>query len=221
MMNAAHELRSPLASLRTSIEALNEEQPILSKEELNFMLKKMLRSVVRFEAFVENLIDMGNIMAGRFMIRPIPCLLDEILDAALSQVTTLLEAKGQSLNVRSNSTAPCRVFADPARITQVMVNLLTNASKYGPDNEAIVLWICTGDRFVSLDVSDRGTGIPAEEQAQLFQRFYRGKRGSIEGTGLGLGLALAKEIVQAHGGQIGIKSQVGEGTTFWFSLLKA
>ena len=102
-----------------------------------------------------------------------------------------------------------------------MVNLLTNAGKYGPDNEAIILWICADERSVNIDVSDRGTGIAPDEQAQLFQRFYRGKRGSVEGTGLGLGLALAKEIVEAHGGKIGIKSQVGEGTTFWFSLPKA
>ena len=78
MMNAAHELRSPLASLRTSVEALNEEQSVLSTQELGFMLRNMRRSVIRFEAFVENLIDMGNIMAGRFMVRPIPCLLNEI-----------------------------------------------------------------------------------------------------------------------------------------------
>lgn len=221
MMNAAHELRSPLVNLRTSVEVLNEEQPLLSKQEFNFMLRNMRRSVVRFEAFVENLIDMGNILAGRFMVRPIPCLLQETVDAARSQVLPLLEAKGQPLSIRNNCAVPCRVFADPPRITQVMVNLLTNASKYGPENEPIVLWICDGGKFVSLDVADRGKGIPMEEQAKIFDRFYRGKRGAIEGTGLGLGLAIAKEIIEAHGGQIGIKSQVGEGTTFWFSLPKA
>lgn len=221
LMNAAHELRSPLVSLRTSVEVLNEDHPILNKQEMNFMLRTMRRSIFRFEAFVENLIDMGNILAGRFMVRPIPCVLDEPVDAARSQVEPLLEAKGQSLSVRSNCAAPCRVFADPPRITQVMVNLLTNASKYGPENEAIVLWICDSGRFVTLDVTDRGKGIPPEEQAKIFERFYRGKRGAIEGTGLGLGLAITKEIIEAHGGQIGIKSQVGEGTTFWFSLPKA
>jgi two-component system, NtrC family, sensor histidine kinase KinB len=221
MMNAAHELRSPLSGLRSSVECLYEDHLILSRQELTIMIRNMHRSVIRFEAFVENLIDMGNIMAGRFMVRPVPCLLDEIVDAALGQVAARLEAKGQSVKVETNCAAPCRVFADPSRVTQVVVNLLSNAGKYGPENEAIVLWICDGDRFVNLDVSDRGKGIPSEEQARLFQRFYRGKRGAVEGTGLGLGLALAKEIVEAHGGQIGIRSQEGEGTTFWFSLLKA
>jgi two-component system, NtrC family, sensor histidine kinase KinB len=221
MMNAAHELRSPLAGLRSAVETLHEDYLVLSKRELNMMLRNMHRSVVRFEGFVENLIDMGSVMAGRFTVRAVPCLLDEILDAALGQVAPQLEAKGQSVKVESNCAAPYRVFADPARITQVVANLLLNASKYGPDDEAIVLWICDGERFVSLDVSDRGKGIPPEEQAKLFQRFYRGKRGAVEGNGLGLGLALAKEIVEAHGGQIGIRSQVGAGTTFWFSLLKA
>lgn len=221
MMNVAHELRSPLASLRTAIETLHEEQLLLSKHELNMMIQGMRRSVTRFEAFVENLIDMGSVMAGRFVVRPMPCVLDEIMDTAISQVRPLLEAKGQSVKLESNCSQPCKVFADSARITQVIVNLLTNASKYGPEKEPIVLWVCDSERFVNLDVSDRGKGIPPEEQAKLFQRFYRGKRGAVEGTGLGLGLALTKEIVEAHGGQIGIKSQVGEGTTFWFSLLKA
>lgn len=221
MMNAAHELRTPLSSMRTAIEILNEEQSTMSHQELNLMIRKLRRSVLRFEAFVENLIDIGNVMAGRFVVRPTACKLDDILEAALGQVTPLLEARGQFVKVECNSSQPYRVFADGARITQVMVNLLTNASKYGPENEPIVLWICDDERQVSVDVSDRGNGISPEEQSKLFQRFYRGRRGIIEGSGLGLGLALTKEIVEAHGGQIGIKSQPGAGTTFRFSLLKA
>jgi signal transduction histidine kinase len=221
IVNAAHELRGPLAALRASVEALIEEQSTVSKQELNFMLRNMQRAVVRFQGFAENLIDMGNVLAGRFMVRPVPSPLDDILDAATGQVAPLLEVREQSLEVKNLCSQGGSVFADPARIIQVLVNLLNNASKYGPEGGPIVLSISADQRMVIVRVIDRGPGIALDEQPHLFQRFYRGKRVALDGAGLGLGLALTKEIVEAHGGEIGIESQIGEGTTVWFSLLKA
>jgi two-component system sensor histidine kinase VicK len=113
------------------------------------------------------------------------------------------------------------VSADRPRIVQVLINLITNASKYGPEGESIDLHAFPKDEFIIIEVTDRGPGIPPEEQAHLFQRFYRGRRAEEEGIGIGLGLALAREIVTAHGGQMDVQSKVGEGTTFWFSLPKA
>ncbi len=221
VVNAAHEFRGPLAALRTSVEVLIEDQSTLSKQELNFMLRNMQRAVVRFQGFAENLIDMGNIIAGRFMVRPVPCRFEEILELAIGQVKSQLEAREQTLDVRTHCPKDCGVFADRARIVQVLVNLIGNASKYGPDRESILASISADERFMIVEITDRGPGVPPDEQDRLFQRFYRGKRAMVEGTGLGLGLALAKEIVEAHGGQIGLKSQMGAGTTFWFSLLLA
>ncbi len=221
VVNAAHEFRGPLAALRTSVEVLIEDQSTLSKQELNFMLRNMQRAVVRFQGFAENLIDMGNIIAGRFMVRPVPCGFEEILELAIGQVKSQLEAREQTLDVRTHCPKDCGVFADRARIVQVLVNLIGNASKYGPDRESILASISADERFMIVEITDRGPGVPPDEQDRLFQRFYRGKRAMVEGTGLGLGLALAKEIVEAHGGQIGLKSQMGAGTTFWFSLLLA
>ncbi len=221
IVNAAHEFRGPLAALRTSVEVLIDDQSTLSKQELNFMLRNMQRAVVRFQGFAENLIDMGNIIAGRFMVRPLPCRFREILELAIGQVKSQLEAREQTLDVRMHCPKDCGVFADRARIVQVLVNLIGNASKYGPDRESIVVSISADKRFMIVEITDRGPGVPPDEQDRLFQRFYRGKRAMFEGTGLGLGLALAKEIVEAHGGQIGLKSQMGAGTTLWFSLLLA
>jgi PAS domain S-box-containing protein len=221
IVNAAHELRGPLASLRASIETLIEEQHTLTKMELNFMLKNMQRAVVRFQSFAENLVDMGNVIAGRFMVRPFPSQLDEIIETAISQVASLLDVRGQTLHQTNNCTGPVRVFADRPRVVQVLVNLLTNASKYGPEGESIHLAVSADERYVTIEVADHGAGIAPEEQARLFERFYRGKRALVDGSGLGIGLALAKEIVEAHGGRIEVKSQIGEGSTFWFTLLKA
>lgn len=220
IVNVAHELRGPLASLRASIELLVEDHATMSMPDLGVMLRTMQRAVVKFQGLVENLVDMGNIQVGRFRVRAAPIRLSSLFEDALAQVNPLLQGRRQSakINVDCGSLLIC---ADRQRIAQVLINLLSNASKYGPEGEPITLSVCSKDGFVIIEVTDRGPGIAPEEQARLFQRFYRGWRAEEEGIGIGLGLALAREIVQAHGGQMDVRSRVGQGTTFWFSLLKA
>jgi len=113
------------------------------------------------------------------------------------------------------------VLADEDRVVQVLVNLLTNASKYGPAGQTIQVSSRRLGDFVRVQVQDQGPGIAPEARSHLFERFYRAKRGRKEATGLGLGLALAKAIVEAHGGQIGVESEPGHGAIFWFTLPEA
>jgi PAS domain S-box-containing protein len=221
IMNAAHELRGPLASLRASMELLVEDHAIMPKHEMAVMLRTLQRAVVKFQGLVENIVDIGNIQAGRFRVRPLPVRLDNLIADSLAQVGPLLQGRAQRAQTTLNCASPCMVLADRPRIVQVLINLVTNASKYGPEGEAIDVRAFGQDRFVIVEVTDRGPGIAPDEQTHLFQRFYRGRRAEEEGIGIGLGLAMAKEIIEAHGGQIGVKSQIGEGTTFWFSLPKA
>jgi signal transduction histidine kinase len=221
IMNAAHEFRGPLASLRASVELLVEDYATMDKQDLGVLLKAMQRAVVKFQGLVENMLDVGNIQVGRFRVRAAPIKVNVLIEDALAQVTPLLQGRAQCVDVKMESGAPGLVMADRARITQVIINLLTNASKYGPERDAIALSANRVDGFIKIAVTDRGPGIVPEEQANLFQRFYRGRRAEEEGIGIGLGLALAREIVQAHGGQIGVVSQIGEGTTFWFMLPRA
>jgi signal transduction histidine kinase len=218
IMNAAHELRGPLASLRASIELLVEDHAVMPRQEMGVMLRTMQRAVVKFQGLVENILDIGNVQAGRFRVRPAPTPLDNVIADALSQVGPLLTGRAQRAQVRMECPPPCMVLADRPRVIQVLINLITNASKYGPEGEIIDLHVFPKDQFVIVEVNDRGPGIAPEEQANIFQRFYRGRQAEDEGIGIGLGLALAREIVTAHGGQIDVTSKVGEGTTFWFSL---
>jgi PAS domain S-box-containing protein len=221
IMNAAHELRGPLASLRASIELLVEDYAVMPKQELAVMLRTLQRAIVKFQGLVENIVDIGNIQAGRFRVRPKPTRLDHLVADVLTQINPLLIGRAQRVQLRLEGPAPCMVSADRPRIMQVLINLITNASKYGPEGQAIDLHAFPKDEFIIIEVTDCGPGIPPEEQANLFQRFYRGRRAEEEGIGIGLGLALAREIVTAHGGQMEVESKVGEGTTFWFSLPKA
>ena len=221
IMNAAHELRGPLASLRASIELLVEDYAVMPKQEMAVMLRTLQRAIVKFQGLVENIVDIGNIQAGRFRVRPTPTRLDNLVADVMTQISPLLTGRAQRVQVRIECPVPCMVSADRPRIVQVLINLITNASKYGPEGESIDLHAFPKDEFIIIEVTDRGPGIPPEEQAHLFQRFYRGRRAEEEGIGIGLGLALAREIVTAHGGQMDVQSKVGEGTTFWFSLPKA
>ncbi|MGE5141571.1 MAG: sensor histidine kinase, partial [Rudaea sp.] len=218
IMNAAHELRSPLASLRASIEVLVEDYAVMEKQELAFMLRTIQRGVVRFQGLVENLVDVGNIQAGRFRVRPVVTRIDTLIENAVSQTLPLLQGRRQRAEVSVESDSPWLVLADRPRIVQVLINLISNASKYGPEGEPVCVSAFQQDDMLVVEVTDRGPGIPPEEQAQLFKRFYRGRRAEEEGIGIGLGLALAREIIEAHGGQMDVRSQVGSGTSFWFSL---
>lgn len=108
------------------------------------------------------------------------------------------------------------VYGDEYRIGQVLINLLTNAIKYSPKGGKIVVRVTSNTHFVTASVQDNGMGIPKEKQHKIFERFYR--LGEKEPSGFGLGLYISKEIVERHGGKIWLKSELGKGSTFYFSL---
>ncbi len=217
VLNIAHELRSPLASLAFSIDLLTEDYATLSKQEIGVMLRTMQKVSRRFQGLVENLLDVGNIQTGRFRVRPALTSVEKLIRNATEQTQSLWEAKGQYLECRLQAET-AMVMADPSRITQVLVNLLTNANKYGPEDRPVVLSTWREAGSVYIGVTDQGVGIPPEEQSRVFERFFRAKRVEEEGAGIGIGLALAKTIVEAQGGQIHVRSDRDDGTTFWFSL---
>lgn len=218
LLNVAHELRGPLSSWHLSLQVLIEDYPNLSPRELGGMLRGLERRTIKFEQFVEVLIDIGKMQAGRFKIRPAPVRIHILVKDGIEAIEPTLKAKGQAVELHPDCPAACMVLADRARILQVIINLLNNASKYGPEDQEIKVWLYRQGGFVFVEVADQGEGIPPEDQAQLFERFFRGKRAEQEGGGIGIGLALCKGIIDAHGGQMGFRSQMGQGATFWFSL---
>lgn len=218
LLNLAHELQGPLASWRSSVELLLEDFPNLSPRELGVMLKGLERNTTRFESLVEVLIDIGKLEAGRFRIRPSAVRVNQMVQDALPQIDSLLQAKGQRVELTLECPPNCMVLADRQRIIQVLVNFLRNASKYGPEDQPICVSTYRQGRYVYIEVTDRGEGITPEEQQHVFDRFFRGKRVEEEGAGIGIGLALCKGIVEAHGGRVGVRSQIGQGSTFWLGL---
>jgi len=220
LLQVAHELRTPIAALSATLDLLVEDALTMSREELGSMVGTLQRSSLRLEHLVENLLDAGSIEAGTFQIRTMPTSVRSCLAEALVFVQPLLDSKRQQIVPQLHASSD-RVLADPRRTGQVLANLLANASKYAPEATKVFIATATKDGYVRVTVRDEGPGIPADEQARLFQRFFRSREVRDQAGGLGLGLSICRAIVHAQGGEIGIESAVGRGTSVHFTLPKA
>ena len=210
--DVAHELRGPLTSLGLTIAMAGE----LSRAELLDLMDQAGRAVGRLQALVDDMLDARAIQAGLFEVAPRPVPLSDLVEAALEAVGPQLAASGQRVE-RALPRGRVRLLADERHASRALVNLLGNAAKYSPRGAAIDLRAEQHGDQLRLSVSDQGPGIPADQQERLFERFYRGDNAS-QRPGVGLGLAIVKGIAQAHGGEVGVRSAPGQGSTFWFSL---
>jgi signal transduction histidine kinase len=213
-----HEFRTPLAALAASLELLETEEEDLSTDQRQ-LVSSIHRSVIRLQSLVNNLLDTASIQAGHFQVHAEPTVLGPIIDEARLYIQPLLDQKQQGLRVHLGEPMP-EVMADSRRVTQVLINLLSNAHKYGPMGKPLTLEAAlANDGDVRVSVADLGPGISPDNQGGLFQRFMRsGSKGTTAVAGIGFGLAITREIVEMHHGQVGIDSRPGEGTTVWFTL---
>lgn len=215
LYSVAHELRAPLAVLENALDMMASEYQELSAEEFDRLAASAQRTARRLRVLMEDLLSAGTIQSGRFTVRPEPVLLSEVVQEAVDAVEMSVSERRQRIDVEM-ADAEIVVSADRRYIRQVLTNLLSNASKYGPEASPIRLQAERRGESAYVEVEDRGRGIPQEQLAGLFQRYYR-IRGSSE-PGVGLGLAIAKGIVEAHRGEIGVESAEGKGTTVWLTL---
>lgn len=229
---AAHDLRSPLTvAMGTTALAVSRFERLASTvlaqghgvaESVNAFrhsLDDISRSIDRLSRMVAVLFDTSQLHAGRLELHRIPCDLGVLLREQVSALRTAQPTRTILLKLRNNRAM--QVVADVERIGQVVTNYVTNAVKYSPEDQPVEVRVTTSKSQVQVSVRDHGVGVPASEQDRIWQRFYR-----IQGTdmrsgtdfGLGLGLHICKTIVEQHGGQVGVDSTVGEGSTFWFTL---
>ena len=218
LYSVAHELRGPIMVLDNALEIIVTEDSGLSTEEYDHILGTARRTVRRMRTLMEDLLSAGSIQSGHFVVAPRRTDVQSILDDALEIVEPAINTRGQRVEVEMPSPST-PVLADRRYARQVLTNLLANASKYSPEQSAIRVVVNSNGNMVRISVIDQGPGIPLENQAGLFERFYR-VRADTDAPGVGLGLAIAKGIVDAHGGSIGIDSELGMGTSVWFTLPK-
>jgi len=216
LYSVAHEVRGPLTVLDNALELLSTNYAELTAEEFGNLLDQARRTTGRLRTLMDDLLNAGTVESGHFVVTPRPTPLGEIVDDALELMAHSTEARRQHVELSLGREA-LWVQADRRYARQVLSNLLANASKYSPERSLIRVAARGSAGTVIVEVADQGPGIAPEHLPYVFERFYRVRTGGEE-PGVGLGLAIAKSIVEAHGGHIGINSTLGSGTRAWFSL---
>jgi len=208
---ASHELKTPLTTTKGYLQILERSE--IDQVGRRF-LTKALKQLERINALIAELLDISKIEAGKLSFHMETFDLSEMI---LDVVETFHFSSQTHTIFVNNTHGDYRVVADRQRIEQVMINLITNAIKYSPDANNVHITLESSPSEVSVQVKDEGMGMSRDQQEKVFARFYQ-----VEGTskmaGLGLGLYLSKEIIDRHGGHIGVNSQLGEGSTFYFSI---
>jgi signal transduction histidine kinase len=215
----SHELRTPLASIKASAEVLLSTAPAGVPEAHLRLLRNIDRSSDRLSALIRDLLDLVRLEGGRLELNRERLDLRHIAEEAVSTVRPLADERSQAIRLDLVAD-PCPVDGDRRRLEQVVLNLLTNAVKYGPPGGNIWLGVQhEPGALARLTVRDEGPGIPPDEQPMVFERFYRLDTEETRRTsGTGLGLPIASALAELHGGSIGVESAVGHGSTFSLTL---
>lgn len=209
----AHDLRNPLNTIAMATSLLIEE-PGPETARIS-QLRIIKRSGERMNRLIQDLLSVTTIEAGRLSIVPRKVTVHDIFREASEMLEPIAREKSLTFVVMAADDLPA-VRADPARVLQVLSNLVGNAVKFTPPGGTITLSAARTDGPVQCSVTDTGPGIPAAQIPRLFGKFWQAKRG--DGRGVGLGLAIARGIVEAHGGTIDVRSEMGRGSVFSFAL---
>jgi signal transduction histidine kinase len=215
----SHELKTPLTSIRMAVHLMLEERVGHLTPKQTELLLAAREDSDRLESIIQDLLDMGRLESGKVSLdlRAQPA--ERMARDAVEPLEAAYHDRGVALDVNIPAGTP-PVMVDPFRIDHVFSNLLTNALKFTDPGGHVRITADTEDEFVRFSIEDTGLGIPQEYLPKVFDRFFRVPRDN-QSAGAGLGLAIAKEIVEAHGGTITVHSKEGEGSQFSFTLQRA
>jgi two-component system, NtrC family, sensor histidine kinase KinB len=214
----AHEFRTPLTSLRMAIHLCAGEVVGPLTEKQADLMQAARQDCERLQSIVDDLLDLSRIQSGRLVLTRSAAAPQDLVKSVLEQHRAAASAAGVELAARAGEHLP-EVDVDRERLELVLSNLVANALRHTPHGGSVEITAVEGEASVRFEVKDTGPGIPPEYHERIFERFFR-VPGSPSG-GVGLGLYLAREVVEAHGGRIGVESAPGLGSRFWFTVPRA
>jgi PAS domain S-box-containing protein len=214
----SHELRTPMTSIKGYVDLLLMGSAGSLSETQQRFLQIVRANADRLRTLVDDLLDISRIESGRLQLdlRPVP--LESAVEAVVASFKARVDEKRQQIEVELPDHLPL-VMADNDRLIQILMNLVSNAHKYTPEGGQIRIRARLQEEMIRVEVQDTGIGIPPEALPRIFERFYRVDDPRVQETsGAGLGLSIVRTLVELHGGQIGVESEVGKGSTFYFTL---
>ncbi|HFQ95106.1 MAG TPA: hypothetical protein ENK30_00910, partial [Anaerolineae bacterium] len=214
---AGHDLRTPLASIQALIEALADglvEEPAMQQR----YLRTAQRDIQSLSLLIDDLFDLAQFDAGALELSLQPVDLNDLISDTVTRFAEAAARQGVALSGHS-AAGPDLVRVDVQKIERVLANLIANAIRHTPTGGDMRVQARWQGSVTLVEVIDTGEGIAADDLPYIFDQFYRGEKSRSHATGgSGLGLAIAKRIVEAHGGEIGVASEPGQGARFWFTL---
>ncbi len=216
LATVSHELRTPLTSLRGWVSTLLRPEFPPNEEERREVHERLMHQTGRLQRLIEDVLSVSSMDRGQFVVQTVPIGIDEVIEKSLEDFRRQVPDR-PVMHVRGGLAGTA--MADAGRVEQVVNNLVSNADKYSPAGEPIEVRVSRDAAQVVVTVSDRGTGIPDDQREAVFERFYRlGHHMTRETPGTGLGLHIARRLIEAMGGRIWVESRVGEGSVFTFTL---
>jgi PAS domain S-box-containing protein len=210
---ASHELKTPLTSLKAYIQLLDRTLNEGKVSQAILYLHRTQSYADRLNNLIEQLLDTTRIQAGKLQLNLTQFDLDELINETVEGVQHTVTHK-----IVKQGGITRLITADKPRMEQVLTNLLTNAVKYSPKADKVIITVGEQENAAIISVQDFGVGIPKEKQQRIFERFYRAEEHSTQFHGLGIGLYITSEIVKEHGGVLKVESEEGKGSTFSLAL---
>lgn len=210
---ASHELKTPVTALKASLQLLERMRKDVNPEKFEKLLTQANKSLNKLSDLINSLLNSNRISQGRFAIHKTKFSIADLINECCQHVRTVGEH-----DIIFTGDLDLQITADEQLLDQVIVNLVNNAVKYAPKSKEIKISVEHHQSYVKVLVSDSGPGIPPEKVKHIFERYYQAEGNTRQFSGLGLGLYISAEIVHKHGGEIGVDSEPGKGSTFWFTL---
>jgi signal transduction histidine kinase len=212
---ASHELKTPITSLKATLQLVGRmvDGDFELNDKFRQLIKNAERSTEKLTQLVGDLLNTTKIEQGELALNKNNFAISEVMESCCSHIQ--LEGK---YHIVYQGAHELKVYADRHKIDQVLLNFITNAIKYAPQSMEIIVAAEKLKTSVKISVTDHGDGIPADDLDKVFNRYYRADGSKREVSGLGLGLFISSEIIKRHGGEIGVNSTRGIGSSFWFTL---